>query len=58
MRRYDDEEQGGRINGVKQKKLLESALKKKRAETRQLKGYEAPREEHSYTEGAYSTSDY
>lgn len=58
MTRYEEEQEGGRISGVKKKKLLEATLKKQREDTRQLKGYEEPREDHPYRGDAYSPSDY
>lgn len=58
MTRYEEEQEGGRISGTKKKKLLEATLKKQREATRQLKGYEEPREDHPYRGDAYNTSDY
>ena len=57
MHRYWDEV-GGRINGEKQKKLLEASLKKQRETTRQLKGYEEPKRYHRDDEALYNASDH
>lgn len=58
MTRYEEEQVCGRVSGTKKKKLLEATLKKQREATRQLKGYEEPREDHPYRGDAYSPSDY
>lgn len=57
MHRYGDEV-GGRINGEKQKKLLEASLKKQRETTRQLKGYEEPKRYYRDDEALYNASDH